>query len=83
MVMTLVGVVDEESLGSFATNKPEVDVGLLVKNHVVVKKVINMKKKSLLFFLQRLWRLLLVGGLKGRKNVFDRDLCKELLTFIG
>ena len=50
MVMTLVGVVDEESLGSFATNKPEVDVGLLVKNHVVVTKVINMKKKISLFF---------------------------------
>ena len=53
MVMTLVGVVVEESLGSFATNKPEVDVGLLVKNHVVVTKVINMKKKISLF-LQRL-----------------------------
>ena len=48
--MTLVGVVDEESLGSFATNKPEVDVGLLVKNHVVVTKIINMKKKSDSFF---------------------------------
>ena len=39
MVMTLVGVVDDESFGSSATNKPEVDVGLLVKNHVVVTKI--------------------------------------------